>query len=168
MTTNDSGQDMHHFQSLRLHCDDWGRLILTDAQGETHVDVEPVRAFPLSNPGGPISIRDCQTHRELIMIPDISLLSQEMSRTLQSELAQREFMPHIQRIRKIQDCDNGSEWSVDTDRGPCQFRLNSDGHLRRLSEHRHLVIDNVGVRFLIDDARKLDVRSRHFLEQFLC
>ena len=47
--------------------DAWGRLVLIDADGRRHVGVEPVRAFPISDPRGWISL--CDIHgRELLSI----------------------------------------------------------------------------------------------------
>jgi len=43
---------------LSLHYDAWGRLVYTDAAGVAHVGVEPVRAFPISEPDRGIAILD--------------------------------------------------------------------------------------------------------------
>src|SRR5579884_1801997 len=41
-----------------LHYDPWGRLVYTDATGREYVDVEPVRAFPITQPTRGIALCD--------------------------------------------------------------------------------------------------------------
>jgi hypothetical protein len=56
---------------------------------------------------------------------------------------------------------------VETDRGPTQFVLESDGDVRRLSRNRAFIFDSHGTRYQVEDVRKLDARSRRYLERYL-
>ena len=49
-------------ESFRLHHDALGRLVLTESDGREYADVEPARAFPISDPGNRVSIRDAHGH----------------------------------------------------------------------------------------------------------
>src|SRR3954466_9786302 len=74
--------------------DAWGRLVLIDAEGRRHVGVEPVRSFPISDPGCWISLCDGQG-RELVCVESLADLAPAVRRTLEDELALREFVPVI-------------------------------------------------------------------------
>jgi hypothetical protein len=56
------------------------------------------------------------------------------------------------------------EWQVETDRGPTKFVLKSEEDVHRIGPHRAIIIDARGLRFLLDDARRLDATSRRFAE----
>ena len=53
-----------------------GRLAFTDAQGQTHVGLEPMRAFPFSAPRRGIALCDADG-RELHWIEDLDALPAE-------------------------------------------------------------------------------------------
>ncbi|MBV8074963.1 MAG: DUF1854 domain-containing protein, partial [Planctomycetaceae bacterium] len=54
-----------------LSHDAWGRLILIDDEGRRFVGVEPVRAFPISEPGSWISICDAEG-REILSVESLA------------------------------------------------------------------------------------------------
>src|SRR4051794_38861433 len=74
-----------------------GRLVLSKANGEIHVGVEPVRSFPITDPDRFISLVDSHAH-ELLCIGDLAELDPEIARVIRRELAEREFLPRIERI----------------------------------------------------------------------
>lgn len=149
-----------------LSHDAFGRLVLVDAQGQRHVGVEPVRAFPISNPENWISLCDAEG-RELAAVETLDQLPQPTRQVLQQELSRREFMPRIQRIVRVSAIAEPSEWDVETDRGITTFTLNSEDDVRRLGPHQALIIDAHGIRYLIGDTRQLDSASRRVLERYL-
>ena len=140
--------------------------MLIDATGRRHTGVEPVRSFPISDPQHWISIVDNEG-RELVLIEDLAMLPPAVRTVLEEDLARREFVPNISRIIKVSTDAEPAEWTVETDRGPTRFLLNSGDDIRRLSPHSALVIDVHGTRYLIQDTRKLDALSRRFLERYL-
>jgi hypothetical protein len=150
---------------LRIHRDAWGRLVLTDAEGREHVGVEPVRAFPLSDPEHGLSLCDADG-REILWIDHLPELPPAVLRELTEELAKREFVPVIRRLLRVSPREP-SEWVVQTDRGGTTFLLNSEDDVHRLDERRTLVTDSHGIRYLIVDPEKLDATSRRFLERYL-
>jgi hypothetical protein len=153
-------------QDFQLHHDAWGRLVLTDASGATHVGVEPVRAFPLSDAGRGISICDAQGH-EILWIDRLDDLAGPVRRLLEEHLARREFVPVIRRIVHISSPIMPAEWEVETDRGATRFVINSEDDVHRLDDHRALIADSHGIRYLVRDVASFDTASRRILERYL-
>jgi hypothetical protein len=145
--------------------DAWGRLVFTDALGTQSLGVEPFRAFPLSEPDRWIAIVDPDGH-ELALIEDPESLSPTTRTLIGQELASREFVPCITRIDEISGESGLREWKVDTDRGPAQFRIESDDQIRRLGPNRLIITDVQGLRYLIQDVAALDARSRSLLDRY--
>ena len=84
---------------------------------------------------------------------------------LEAQLADREFLPAIERITSVSGSSEPCEWSVETDRGPTQLMLKSEDDVCPLDDHRALVTDANGIRYLIPDVRQLDATSRRLLER---
>lgn len=150
---------------IDLQRDAAGRLVLTDEEGSRFVGVEPVRSFPLTEPERFISIVDSHAH-ELLCISDLAELPAETASVIRQELAEREFLPRIERIVRVKQHKDPHEWEVITDRGPAEFLFHDDD-IRRLSPTRAILVDNHGVRFYIPDSRLLDAKSRRILSQYL-
>ena len=151
--------------SFRLERDAWGQLILTDAEGRHQVGVGPVRAFPVTDPEHWLSICDAEGH-EILCIENLAALPSDLREILDAELARREFIPIITRILSATP-EEPSQWSVETDRGPTTFQINSEDNVRRIEPHQASVLDSHGIRYLIPDYRRLDSSSRHNLDHFL-
>lgn len=143
-----------------------GRLVLTDAQGKIHEGVVPVRAFPISAPDAGLSLFGEDGH-ELGWIASLSDVSEDARALLESELAQREFMPEITRIEQVSGFATPSKWQVSTNRGDTELLLKAEDHIRRLTLTSLLITDGHGVSFMIPDVEALDKRSRKLLERFL-
>src|SRR5262245_8666306 len=152
--------------NIDLHCDVSGRLVLIDADGTIHVGVEPVRAFPISDPDLWISLVDSHGH-ELASVPDLADVAPDVRELIQHELTQREFLPRIERVLKVVNNKEPEVWDVVTDRGPVQFLLRNSDDIRRLGPHRAILPDMHGVRYYIPDSRQLDVRSQRILSRYL-
>ena len=108
-----------------LRYDAWGRLVLTDVAGRRHVGVQPVRAFPISDPRHGISLCDADGH-EVLWLDDLDDLPEPLRRLLEEDLSRRELVPVLQRIVRISAPVEPSEWEVETDRGPTRFILDSE------------------------------------------
>ena len=152
--------------AFALHHDAWGRLVLTDAGGQQHVGVTPVRSFPLSDPEHWISICD-GSGRELACVESLPDLPPDTRRVLEDDLARREFVPVIRRVLGVSSYLEPAEWDVDTDRGRTQFVLKSEDDVRRLSLHSAMIFDSQGIRYLVPDTRVLDSVSRRAVERYL-
>lgn len=148
-----------------LESDALGNLVFIDHNGERHVGVYPVRAFPITAPTAGVSIMD-QSGKELCwfdvedVIPPIEL------QLIKEELAKREFMPVIQKITKVSTFATPSIWDVETDRGPTRIRLKAEEDIRRITGNTLLIADSNGLQFLIQDSTQLDRVSKKLLDRF--
>jgi hypothetical protein len=165
MTTSDMKPTPQQAAPFGLSYDAWGRLVLVDSEGNRHVDVAPIRSFPLSDPRRWVSICNAEG-REILSIPELDALPEAVRNTLESELARREFVPLIQRIVNITLDSEPTEWTVETDRGPTKFLIEGGEAVRRTGPDRCLISDMQGVRYLIADRKRLDAQSRRLLEQY--
>ena len=153
-------------QDVRVHRDEAGRIVYTDTAGREHAGVEPVRAFPLSDPERFIALIDSHG-RELLTIDNLADLPAAARQTIGAELADREFLPRIERVVRVQDAKEPEIWDVITDRGAVRFLLGDSEEIRRLGPHRAILLDVHGGRYFIPDSRQLDPRSQHILARYL-
>ena len=149
-----------------LHRDAWGRLVLTEPAGRQHVGLTAVRAFPISAPEEGLALCDAEG-REVWWVESLGELPPQLRRLLEEELGWRQFMPILRRVLRISAPAEPSQWEVETDRGRTTFLLNSEDDVHCLEDHRALITDVHGVRYLIADTRALDSTSRRLLERFL-
>lgn len=151
---------------FKLTRDVFGRLVFTGADGEVHDGVVPVHAFPIAAPTEGISLVTADG-RELAWIERLADLPDESRVLLEEELASREFMPEIHRIRRVSSFATPSAWQVETDRGSTTFILKGEDDIRRLAAASLLIADSNGIHFLIRDIHALDQGSRKLLDRFL-
>ncbi|MFT3813867.1 MAG: DUF1854 domain-containing protein [Acidovorax sp.] len=144
-----------------------GRLDLTLADGTVHSAVVPVRAFPIAAPDEGLSLVGADGH-ELLWLERLSDLPGAARALVEEELAVREFVPTIQKIRSVSSFSMPSTWELDTDRGPARLQLKAEEDIRRLQGRTHLLIaSSDGVQFRVRDTGVLDRHSRKLLERFL-
>jgi hypothetical protein len=151
---------------FRLTRDPFGRLVFTAADGSVHEGVVPVRAFPIAAPDDGIALMSADGH-EVGWIDNLASLPEDVRTLLEEELAAREFMPEIRRIRHVSSFATPSTWEVETDRGQTTFVLKGEDDIRRLTPSTLLIADSHGIHFLIRDVDTLDRTSRKFLDRFL-
>ena len=149
----------------QLERDALGNLIFIDAKGERHVDVYPVRAFPITAPGGGIAIMD-QSGKELCWYPDVAAIPEAELGLIEEGLAAREFMPVIEKITRVSTYATPSIWDIETDRGPTRIRLKGEEDIRRIAGNTLLIADSNGMQFLIKDSTELDKLSKKLLDRF--
>jgi hypothetical protein len=166
MASDPNIQPQSELETVALDHDTFGRLVLIDVEGRRHVGVDPVRAFPLSDPQHSISIVNSEGV-EVLWIEDLTTLAPRTRKILLDELSRREFMPIIERILSVSSTNDPSRWQVRTDRGETTFLLKSDDDVRRIGTHGAMLIDAAGARYLAPDTRKLDAASRRVLERYL-
>jgi hypothetical protein len=158
-----TGTDSNGFS---LERDAFGRLVLTDAQGERHVGITPVRAFPLSAPDHGVSLVGSEG-RELVWVDNVAQLPAPTKALLEEELAVRDFAPTLVRLHGVSSFGVPSTWTVSTDRGDTTFVLKAEEDIRRLEGGALLIASAHGVQFRIPDVKDLDRASRKLLERFL-
>jgi len=152
--------------NFQLHRNKFGRLVLTDTNGEVHEGTVPVHAFPISAPEDGVALVSAEGH-ELVWIDRLADLPENIRSLLKEELASREFIPEIQQILQVSTFATPSIWDVETDRGATQFVLKGEDDIRRINHNTLLIADSSGVHFLIRDIQKLNKNSRKLLDRFL-
>ncbi|MFM8734020.1 MAG: DUF1854 domain-containing protein [Pirellulales bacterium] len=140
-----------------------GRLDFVSTDGRRHHDVDVLRAFPVTAPAGPVAIVAFDGG-ELAWIESVADLPAAPRAVLERELAQREFVPVIERIEAVSDAEP-AEWTVVTDRGWHRFRVAHADDVARQADGGALVTDTVGMRYRIPRIAALDPRSRRLLEK---
>lgn len=143
-----------------------GRLLFTGADGERHDGVVPVRAFPLAAPDEGISLVSTEGH-ELAWVDQLQALPPDLCALLQEELALRDFVPEIRRLKSVSTFGTPSVWAVETDRGDTSFVLAGEEDIRRLGRTGLLIAGSQGVQYSVRDMTALDRASRRLLERFL-
>jgi len=151
---------------IRLYWNEAGRLVLVDAQGQTHVGVVPVRAFPVSAAEEGLSLVDVDGH-ELLWMDALADWPESVQEAVRRGLQEREFMPTIQKLHGVSSFATPSTWKVETDRGPFELVLKGEEDIRRLTGSTLLISDTHGVQYLIRDVMQLDKHSRKLLDRFL-
>jgi hypothetical protein len=155
---------------LDLHLDAFGKLVLIDLEGATHIGVTPVRAHPISAPDEGLSLVGSHGH-ELVWIERLDALPEAPRRLLEAELRQREFHPTLLKLLAVNTFSTPSQWTVETDAGAWQFVLRSEEDIRRLNEPgkegRLLITTSHGVQLQVPDRWALDRHSKKLLERFL-
>lgn len=152
--------------SARLERDPTGQLVWHRADGQVHVGVQLVRAFPLTAPDEALSVVDAAGH-ELAALDSIGQLDPTSRALALTALAEREFMPVVQQVLSASRAWLPSTLEVQTDRGATQLLIESEEAIRRVGPDRLLVRDARGISFLIPSFEQLDRRSRRLLERFL-
>jgi len=153
-------------KDFTLHRDAFSRLVLRTASGQEYAGVEPVRAFPLSDPKHALSIVD-SNGREIVYLDTLDELKGNSRRLVEEELAQREFVPIVRRIVNTPEDTEPAEWTVETDRGYATFQLDSEDNVHRHGEREVSIVDSKGIRYLVPDVKAVDAHSRRILERFL-
>ncbi len=151
---------------FQLSRDAFGKLVFHGADGVAHAGVTPVRAFPIAAPEQGIALMSADGH-ELAWIDRLANLPEEARRLIEEELAGREFMPEIRRIKHVSSFATPSAWEVETDRGDTRLVLKGEEDIRRLAAGTLLIADSHGINFLIRDLQALDRHSRKLLDRFL-
>lgn len=144
----------------------FGRLVFTEPSGLVQESVVLVRSFPITDPDQGIALIDAHGH-ELAWIDRLADLPQEYRVLIESELANREFIPEIKRLLKVSGFVTPSTWQVETDRGEAIFILKGEENIRRLTVSSLMITDSHGIYFLIRDRLALDRHSRKLLDHFL-
>jgi len=152
------------YQSLFRNA--FGRLVLIASDGAEHIGINPVRAHPISAPDEGLSLVGTDGH-ELAWIERLADLSMGDQALLQAELASRDFMPTVLRLKAVSTFSTPSQWTVETERGEADFILRTEEDIRRLPDGRLLIASSHGIQFIIPDRLALDRASKRLLERFL-
>ncbi len=152
--------------SFQLARNPFGRLVLTQADGQIHENVVPIRAFPIQAPEHGLALLSEDGH-EIAWVESLKDLPETLRTLIEEELRGREFMPEIERIHRVSSYATPSTWDVATHRGETRFVLRGEEDIRRIGQHTLLISDSHGIHFLVRDLNALDKHSRKILDRFL-
>lgn len=151
---------------MRLERHPLGHWVWTDAQGQSHEPVVVVRAYPVTAPEQGVGIMAADGH-ELAWFERLDQVPPALQASVREALAEREFLPEIQRLHTVSSLVTPSVWTVQTDRGMARFMLKGEEDIRRLTGKALIVSDVDGVQYLIRDPMALDRHSRKLLDRFM-
>lgn len=140
-----------------------GRLVFIAADGRRHDDVDVLRAFPVTAVQGPVAIVGADGG-ELAWIDALAAVAEPLRTILEQELAEREFLPVVERIEAIADSEP-AEWTVTTDRGPHRFKVAHADDVVRQPDGAVFITDTDGVRYRVPRFNALDAESRRLLDR---
>ena len=152
-----------HFQLTR---DSFGRLVLTNPEGEVFEGVVPVRAYPIQAPQDGVALVATDGH-EVGWLDRLADAPPSVQVLIQEALDTREFMPEIQDIVSVTSFSTPCTWTVKTDWGDTRFVLRGDEDIRRVGPTVLLVTDSHGIQFKIRDLALLSKESRRIMDRFL-
>ena len=151
---------------FQLTRDEWSHLKLTDSAGHDYLDVAVIPLFPISASKQWVSIVSLEGE-EIACLDSINGLSASNLALLDEELALREFVPIIEKVVSVSGITEPCEWFVETNHGPTSFVLKTEEDVRRISAKAVNITDANGIRYRVDDMKKLDKRSRSFVEWYV-
>ncbi|MBM3241026.1 DUF1854 domain-containing protein [Candidatus Poribacteria bacterium] len=150
-------------KSIKIYRNELDDLVIELPDGSKHAKVRTMRAFPLSNPGEFIILRDKEDN-EVGLIENINELNSKYKKVLEEELQKSYFIPQITKIKNLEEKFGISEWEVETNKGAHTFNVRNREEVRLFSSGRVLIKDADGNRYEIPDYRRLDPKSIAFLE----
>jgi hypothetical protein len=150
-------------EDFDLFTDEQGRLVLRRPGKDDVVDVRLRRAFPWSQSGQFVSIRDAEG-KELILIESLELLDPGRRKTIEDWLAGASFLPRILGIEEVDLRFGYQQWKVRTDRGPAEFRVQEREDIRFLPDGRFRIKDADGTVYEMVSLSQLDEPSRKAVE----
>lgn len=149
----------------RLERRSGGGIDFITADGARHSDVDVRRGFPFSAPERGVAVLSA-AGVELAWIDSLAACDQSLARLVATILAEREFMPIIERIVMVKE-GRPTEWSVVTDRGPHRFSVAHPDDVSRQPDGSVTLTDTDGIRYRIPSAAVLDPRNQRLLERGL-
>lgn len=120
------------------------------------------RAFPWSEPGRFISLRDAGD-REFVLVADPAALDRTSRQALEAALAAAGFVFDVTAVSAIEEEVEIRTWRVTTRQGPRAFQTRLDEWPRTLPGGGLLIRDVAGDLYRIEDFAALDGRSRELL-----
>ena len=125
-----------------------------------------VMAFPISKRARFVAVRDNQGE-ELGIIRDVGSLDPHSWRIVSEEVERSYFMPLILEVLDVTEKLAVGTWKVETDRGSRTFQVRRPRQNLRKIGRRIIIRDVDGNRYEIRDWRKLSLRARSQIEEYI-
>jgi len=141
-----------------------GRL-MASRDGEARA-VTVRQAFPWSNPGRFLSLRDDEDE-EFALVEDIGRLDPASQGALEEALVVAGFVLAVTRVADIREEVEVRHWQVETRQGPRTFQTRLDDWPRVLPHGGLLIRDVAGDLYHVAEPDALDAGSRDLLWAFV-
>lgn len=135
-------------------------------QGELERAVRVRRAFPWSEPGRFLSLRDHEDV-EVALVVTPAELDHASRQALEQALVQAGFVFQVTAVREIDEEVEIRTWRVETRQGPRSFQTRLDDWPRALPDGGLLIRDVAGDLYHLLDLARLDRHSRELLWSFV-
>jgi len=136
------------------------------SQGEHECAVRVRRAFPWSEPGRFLSLRDHEDV-EVVLVTDPAELDPDSRRALEQALVQAGFVFDVTAVHEIDEEVEIRTWRVETRQGPRSFQTRLDDWPRTLPDGGLLIRDVAGDLYRLQNLARMDRRSRELLWAFV-
>ncbi len=156
-------------ETLRFSLNENGILSL-DLAGESYSEVKVSRLFPFHSPEEmlSVSVKEEEQRRELGILRRLEELPAEQQAILRDYLRYQYFIPHIEKIGKIEDKLGYVYMEVTTELGTktiCIADITSN--LRQMEDGTIYLVDVQGNRYCIENLRTLSRENRQKIEIYL-
>lgn len=143
------------------------RVRVTVGNERSWYSVQVARAFPFSDPGGYVGLRD-DNDGELGLIPDIRKLDNESRAVIEEELHRRYFTPRVLSVTTAVELTGTVTFVVQTDRGERRFivrNLRDSSFL--LGPDRLMLVDVDGNRYEFPNVSTLGQTAYRILSKVI-
>ena len=138
---------------------DLGQLVLRRPGEEDVIDVRPRQAFPWTAEGTMISIRNA-SGKEVLLIDRLTDVPGEARERIERWMTANSFQPRIMHVERVNTDFGVQRWTVTTDRGPVEFRVQEKEDIRFLHDGRFNIKDTDGNVYVMPALDDLDAKSR--------
>ena len=135
--------------------------------GERFTHLEPRRLFPMTGVSKYITLLD-DDGNEVAVIRDLATLPERERAVIEACLAEYYHIPKIEAITGLSEKFGVIKFFCETDRGACVVEIRNIVHqIKLMYGFRILIRDNDDNRYEIPDLRRLDRKSRGFLDDYI-
>lgn len=135
--------------------------------GEKFSHLEPRRLFPMTGVSKYITLLN-DDGDEVAVIRDLTHLPQSEREVIEACLSEYYHIPRIEAITGLSEKFGVIKFFCETDRGRCVVEIRNIVHqIKLMYGFRILIRDNDDNRYEIPDIRRLDKKSRGFLDDYI-
>jgi hypothetical protein len=143
------------------------RTRLTLFEDRSYLDVRVSRAFPFTDPGRYIGLRDMMD-ADIGLIVDSDELDTESRDVIVNELSRRYFTPRVKKVDTVEEEHGAVTFLVQTDRGERRFVVrNLRDNSYSLGPNRVMMTDSEGNRYEFPDITSYGVKAYEVLAKVL-
>jgi hypothetical protein len=141
-----------------------GNMLAVKVDGEEHPSVYVHCSFPHKDKRIYLSVRTIE-NKEIGVVRSLDDFSKETADLLEEQVNIRYFAPEITKVVKVKEEFGYSYWEAETTAGLCRFTVRGGGgNVKLVSDHRLLITDVDGNRFIIARVDQLSDKEYRMVE----